>query len=142
MVDKINGVVSPDQFLTGDLNFYTVRTTLDIRPSATKDIKDEAQHRLDKLVETISTRAQPIIMGAVKMTMEAKSSIADLPSAAAVSGTEVAVYTVRFAVEHNLTWEVTGNNPTLAETLNGVAGFVFDYPTTENNVSVTLATLL
>lgn len=142
MTAKINGTVSPDQFLTGNLNFYTVRTTLDIRPSATRDINDEAQVRLDKLVETISMRAQPIIMGGVTVSTEQKSTVTDLPAVAGMSGTTVTVYTVRFAVEHNMIWEVNGGNPTLAESLNGVAGFVFDYPTTDNNVAVSLNTLL
>uniref|UniRef100_UPI0013B3DF43 hypothetical protein n=1 Tax=Escherichia coli TaxID=562 RepID=UPI0013B3DF43 len=102
-----------------------------------------AQKRLDKLVETISTRAQPIIMGAVEMTMEDKDSITDLPAVSAVSGDEGAVYTFRCAIEHDQAWEVTGgNNPTIEESLHGVAGFVYDIPTNGNNVAVKMTVLL
>lgn len=139
---KIHGTTNPGQFLTGNLNFYTIRTTLDIRPSAAKDPHDDAQARLDKLVAAVSTRAQPIILGAVTAVDEQKSSITDLPAASAASGSTVTVYTIRFAIEHNMAWEVNGNNPTLAETLHGVDGFVFTYPTTDNNVSVTMGALL
>lgn len=139
---KIHGTSNPGQFLTGNLNFYTIRTTLDIRPSADKDPHDPAQSRLDKLVAVISTRAQPIILGGVQVTTEPKSSVTDLPAASAVQGSDVTVYTIRFAIEHNQAWEVNGNNPNLAETLNGVEGFVHAYPTTDNNVAVATAVLL
>lgn len=139
MTQKINGVAFPGQHLTGGLNYYTIRTTLDIRPSASHDIADAAQARLNKLVETISLRAQPVIMGTVKESVEQKSAITDLPVVAGMSGTTVTVYTFKFAIEHNLAWEVDGNNPTLAESLDGVAGFVYTVPTTGNNVSVTFS---
>lgn len=137
MVEKVHGAVSPTSVVGGKLNYYTVRTLLDIRPSATGDLKDEAQDRLNKLVEVISLRAQPMIIGGITVTSEAKASIADLPAAAAVQGTNVTVYTMKFVINHNQSWEVSGNNPTLVETLDGVAGFVYKYPTTDNNVAVT-----
>lgn len=139
MTQKVHGVSFPGQHLTGGLNYYTVRTVLDIRPSADKDLNDAAQKRLNKLVETISLRAQPVIMGKVVESVEAKADITDLPAVAGMSGTDVTVYTLKFAIEHNLAWEVEGNNPTLAESLDGVEGFVFTVPTTGNNVSVTFA---
>lgn len=126
MVDKVNGVAAAGQFLTGGLNFYKVRTTLDIR--ATGNIADASQKRLDKLVEAISTRAQPVIMSAVTTSTESNPS--DIPSA----GANASVYTLSFAIEHNMAWEVSGSsNPTLAETLDGVNGFVYDIAVTNNN---------
>lgn len=139
MTQKVNGVSFPGQHLTGGLNYYTVRTLLDIRPSADKDINDAAQKRLNKLVETISLRAQPVIMGKVVESVEAKADITDLPAVAALPDGNVTVYVLKFAIEHNLAWEVEGNNPTLAECLDGVEGFVFTVPTTGNNVAVTFA---
>lgn len=132
MVTKINGMSAAGQFLTGGLNFYKVRTSLDIR--ATGVISDASQKRLDKLVQTISLRAQPVIMSAV--TTSTETSPSDLPG---VTGSTT-VYTLSFAIEHNMAWEVSGSaNPTLAETLDGVEGFVYDIGvTTSNNVAVAL----
>ncbi|MNK29864.1 hypothetical protein D3C87_482670 [compost metagenome] len=133
MTEKVNGTSFAGQFLTGGLNFYKVRTTLDIR--ATGVVGDASQKRLDKLVETISTRAQPVIMSAVTTTTE--TAPADLPGAGAGA---VTVYTLSFAIEHNMAWEVAGSkNPDLAESLDGVEGFVYDIATTnDNNVSAAL----
>lgn len=140
MVTKVNGMAKPGQGLTGGLNFYTVRTLLDIRP--TGNMADEAQVRLDKLVQTISMRAAPVILGDVVVTSEAKADIVDLPAAAAAPGTDVDVYTLKFAIEHDLAWELINNDPSLAESLNGVAGFVFTFPTDDNNVSVAMNPVL
>lgn len=128
MTEKVNGTSFAGQFLTGGLNFYKVRTTLDIR--ATGVIGDASQKRLDKLVETISTRAQPVILSAVTSAVEAAPT--DLV------GTNVTVYTLSFAIEHNMAWEVAGSkNPDLAESLDGIEGFVND-GVAIGNVSVQL----
>jgi hypothetical protein len=137
MTQKINGGVAAGQFLVGGLNFYKVRTTLDIRaidPHTEGFLEVDSQARLDKLVEAISLRAQPVILSAVTTTTESNPS--DLPAA----GANATVYTLSFAIEHNQAWEVEGSkNPTLAETLDGVAGFVYDIAVTgSNNVSVAL----
>ncbi len=135
MTQKINGMTAAGQFLTGGLNFYKVRTTLDIRPAGGLVVAEGApitsQMRLDKLVETISTRAQPVILSAVAdPVVEADPD--DLV------GTNVEVYTLSFAIEHNMAWEVAGSkNPDLAESLNGVAGFIND-GIAVGNVSVQL----
>ncbi|MNW11063.1 hypothetical protein D3C71_2084190 [compost metagenome] len=62
---------------------------------------------------------------------------ADLPAS---GGVAVDVYTLKFAIEHNKAWEVQGSpNPSLAECLNGIEGFVFELGvTTGNNVAVAL----
>ena len=136
MTQKVHGTVAAGQALTGGLNFYTVRTSLDIR--ATGAIDDASQKRLDKLVETISLRAQPVILSAVTTTTE--TSPADLPGATG----SVTVYTLKFAIEHNQAWEMQDSkNPSLGETLDGIEGFVYDIATTTaNNVSVTLVETL
>lgn len=134
MTEKVHGAAFAGQALTGGLNFYSVRTTLDIK--ATGVLSDESQKRLDKLVETISLRAQPVIMSAI--VESAETDPADIP--AAIGEGEVTVYTLRFAVEHNKVWEL-GNSPdaTLAESLNGIEGFVYEIaPTVDNNVAVAL----
>jgi len=133
-VQKINGTVFADQSLTGGLNYFTVRTTLDI--TADGVVSDANQTRLDKLVETISTRAQPVIIGAVTTTSEA-APVADLPVSASQAGS-VTVYNFRFAIEHNLAWDAEA----LAEAFNGLLDFVYTTPTTNNNISVTMYTNL
>lgn len=77
MTDKIHGfVATPDQFLTGGLPMFTATVT---GADLTAMVGEEEQHApaLDKLIEVISIRAQPVIMGKAKAT------------------------TLNFAVEHN-----------------------------------------
>jgi hypothetical protein len=80
MTDKVNGfVATPDQFLVGSMNMFTVTVTQDIKaltPVAGGTAKNDL---LNTLIETISIKAQPVIMGAVAGT---------------------GPYTLRFAVEH------------------------------------------
>jgi hypothetical protein len=157
MTDKVHGFSGPEQALTGNLNTYIVRTLLDITPlyasgnyvpsysaGAGPNYSDvrvvDSQYRLDKLVETISGRGQPVILGNVIQTSE--TNPLDLPASATISGS-VAVYNLIFTNEHNQAWEVAGNNETLAESLNDLSlasstGFVYTTPTSNNNVSVSL----
>lgn len=131
MVDKVHGMVGAGQFIGGGYDVYTVRTTLDIR--ATGVITEESQKRLDKLIQTVSTRAQPIVLEAV--TVAEETSPADIPSATGA----VDVYTLKFAINHKGAWEITDSSPTLGESLNGIEGFVYDIAdTADNNVAVAL----
>lgn len=128
---RINGTVFADQALAGGLNYFTVRTLLDIRPSATRDPNEASQKRLDRLVQVVSTRAQPTIVGQVRVSVEDAASITDIPAAAALSG-NVNVYVFRFAIDHHLAWDADA----LAETLDGIEGFVHTTPTIGNNVAI------
>lgn len=141
MVEKVHGDAFPAQALTGSMNYFTVRTTLDIRPVSGGNTpptveQKEAQNRLNKLVEIISTRAQPIILGDIVVTTEA-SPVNDLPVTASESGS-IPVFNLKFAIEHNVAWAPEA----LADSLNGIAGFVHTAPTTGNNVSVAIHTQL
>lgn len=78
MVQKVHGAVAAGEMLGRNLDFYTLETDQDILAVA-----GDSQKRLDKLVEVISLRGQPIIMGA--------------PSG---SGP----YTFKFAIEHAGAW--------------------------------------
>ncbi len=134
MVEKVNGYASAGDFIRRDMDFYTVRTTLDITP--TGDLSDISQKRFDFLVQTVSLRAQPVILGNVFTTLEV-APVADLPitGVSYPSGASVTVYNVRFAVEHQNAWEDVPVS--LEESLDGFFGFVYTVPATENNVSVT-----
>lgn len=78
MVQKVHGAVAAGEMLGRNLDFYTLETDQDIRTGAAA-----SQAKLDKLVEVISLRGQPIIMGAP-------------------SGT--GPYTFKFAIEHAGAW--------------------------------------
>jgi hypothetical protein len=164
MTDKVYGFAGPEQALTGNLNTYIVRTLVNITPIAStgtyvpsyvagvgpnySDVRViDSQFCFDKLIEAISSRGQPVILGNVIQTSETTPS--DLPAASTISGS-VTVYNLIFTIEHNQSWEVQGNNETLAETLNDLStitgyngasvGFVYTTPTNGNNVSVSLLT--
>lgn len=47
--------------LTGNMQFFTLYTTIDI--TTTGDYKDKSQKIFDNIITLISTRAQPIIVG-------------------------------------------------------------------------------
>lgn len=107
------------EYLGRNLDFYTVRTLLDISRGASES---ESQARLNALIQIIGTRAQPIIVNIEPVATE--TDPADLPGGEGA----VSVYTLKFAIEHEGAWEAT---PSLAQSLVGVAGFTAD------NVSVT-----
>jgi hypothetical protein len=132
MVEKVNGYSRKGDFIRRELDYYLVRTTLDITPTGV--LSDPSQRRFDKLIETVSLRAQPIIIGDVFTTTE-DVPVADLPVTLTVSASTVTVYNVRFAIEHEMAWENTSIS--LADSLDGIEGFVHTVPTTNNNVSVT-----
>jgi len=136
MVDKVHGVVHPGEKLTKNMDFFTVRTTLDISRSSTNDPADASQARLDKLVEAISMYAQPVIIGAVTSDAET-GPISDLPSVG--TGDEPDVYTFKFAVEH----EDVIDTETLLLSLDGVLSFVYSVGvTSDNNVACAKADTL
>lgn len=133
MVEKVHGYAKAGDFIRRNMDFFTLRTVLDITP--TGNLSDISQKRFDFIVQTISLRAQPVILGNVFVTNEV-TPVPDLPitSVSYPSGSTVAVYNVRFAIEHESAWD---NTPiSLEESLDGHFGFVFTVPATYNNVSV------
>lgn len=98
------------EFIGGNLDFYTFRTLLDITSG---EHDSEGQQRLNRLIQVISMRCQPII---INIEEEKETSPADFEN---VTG-EVTVYTLKFAFEHEGAWDTT---PTLQDELVGVCGF-------------------
>ena len=92
MTEKVNGFVgTPDQFLSGGMNMYTVTVTgLDLTAAPANGTSD-----LDMLIQAISTRAQPVIMGTPTATV------------------------LRFAVEHN---EIFGDLTAFAAEVRAASG--------------------
>jgi hypothetical protein len=72
MVDKVNGKAMPDQHLTGSLQYVSISLTtaspmvLIASPAnnAEKLANIVAQKNLDALVQCVSQRSQPVILGA------------------------------------------------------------------------------
>jgi len=144
MVTKVNGFSQTGvEALTGNLDFFTVRT---LEPILT-DGQDEGtpvsgevtqgdattQAALDLLIETISQRAQPVILSNVAVSREAVAGITDLPAVADDGDTNDTVYVFKFAIEHTEAWDAD----LLAEALDSANGvFVFRTPTTNNNVAI------
>jgi len=92
MTDKVNGFVgTPDQFLSGAVKMFTVTVAgLDLTVAPANGTSN-----LDKLIQAISTRAQPVIMGT--------------PTSTALN----------FAVEHN---EVFGDLTAFATEVRNACG--------------------
>lgn len=83
MVDKVNGRANAGEFLGRNLDFFVFTSPVNILPlTASGDATSQAA--LDKLVEVISLRGQPIILG---------TPYAD--------GDD---YVVKFATEHSGAW--------------------------------------
>lgn len=74
--NQVNGKVLSGEHLTGNLQFYSVTTSIDITPVS-------GQANLNKLIEVISLNGQPVIMGAV---------------------TGTGPYSLKFAIEHAGSW--------------------------------------
>jgi len=131
MVDKVHGFSETGfEALTGNMDFFTVRTLVDISPLAVGNATTQAA--LDTLVETVAMRAAPVI--ASDVTSAAETGIIDLPA----SGGAATVFTFKFAVEHTEAW----TTDLLSEALDATGLFVWTSPTTANNVAVTLSLTL
>lgn len=126
MVDKVNGKVSAGEFLGRNLDFFVFTGPVNILTSSTTGGNAATtgnavtQAALDKLVEVVSLRGQPVIMGAPFF------------DAAAGPG----LYTVKFATEHNGAW--TGADLKTAAVANAPAYMAAN----ASLITVTLATTL
>jgi hypothetical protein len=156
MVDKIHGFTSTGyEALTGNLDFFTVRTLVPVLTNG-QDVSADfpgapvsavlvgdatTQGHLDVMVETISLRAQPVIMSLVEVTRETVISVTDLPGVENEGDSHATVYTLKFAIEHTQAWDAD----LLGEALDAAAGpFVYRIPSGSpgNNVSVVIKNTL
>jgi hypothetical protein len=107
--NQVNGhAVSPSEHLTSNIDYFTISTPVDIVNNVVSQSALDAldtsygapagepsgstanlQGALDKLIEIVALRGQPVIMGTPTGT--------------------VAPYTFRFATEHKGSWNVTGS---------------------------------
>lgn len=154
-IQKVHGYTkSGYEALTGDMDFFVLRTLVPILPYG-KDVSgdfsgapsaavlvgdDVTQYNLDVLVETVSLRAQPIIMSEVKVTRESLSSVVDLPGTSDEGDGFDTVYSLCFAIEHTEAWE---DGDLLLEAFDASAAeFVWRVPATGNNVALSVSKTL
>lgn len=140
MASKVNGTTVSAESLSGDLDFFTVQTLVQI--SSTGAITDAPQIRFDKLVEKIQLRAQPVVLSAVATRTAAAS---EFLGTNLTSGGET-VYYFKFAVEHSDVWTESGNSDTksglgLAGTFDGLLD-VFVSDGVNDNIEVVFAETL
>lgn len=140
MANKVHGFNhGSKQNLTGGLDFFTVYTSANVTPTGvrkyvpgtmasnyldTLDLTDadtKAQYNLDKLIEVISTRGQPVFISGITSGATVPATVTDFTPASGAT-----VYSVQFAIEHNFAWDVSPSTiPNLPETLNGIGDFVY-----------------
>lgn len=114
---RIHGFSQPGQHTGAGLNYYTIFTTVDITPTGIPqmviprgyplgvytDTISNSQYMFDKLVETISLRAQPVVMSKVTQQTAAQfTAVNTLPDFAPGTGN---VWTLSFIIEHNGAWD-------------------------------------
>lgn len=115
--NRVNGVSYPDEFVTSQFDYISITTSVDIR-TATDATGGSAtsQGNLDKLVEIISTVAQPVILFA--------------PYAVSTN------YVLKVAIEHTGAWTSTSLVSAIVASQYAAAGF------TSDNTSVVIASAL
>ena len=101
MTTKVNGGVASKETLTGNMDFFTVHTVAALAEGAW-GATATATRNLIKLVEAISTGAQPVLVSLSSASVD----LSDAPTAAEYGfGTNyddagTTVYTLKFAIEH------------------------------------------
>lgn len=106
---KAGGLVTSSETLTGDVEFFTLFTSLDV--TATDDFTDNTQKDFESLVQVISLRAQPMLMN----TPIAVSSGVGIDAYGAPTLTG-AGWVFKFAFEHQGSHTID----TLKDELNGI----------------------
>lgn len=127
MVQRVNGGFVAGERLTGNMDFFTVHVLAELEEGAW-GAENSATRNLVKLVEAVSTGAQPILTSLTS----AEVDLSDAPTAtaygfgSAFDSAGTTVYTLKFAVEHTgaLGSEIDADDATkpysLAARLNGV----------------------
>lgn len=100
MSNQVFGGSKTGQSISGGLDIMYIITKVDINPDPSGSMLVESQRNLNKLIEAISLRAQPIWIG----------SVVD-------NGDEWVLY---FALEKPGVWDVEDGQATLAETIDEV----------------------
>jgi hypothetical protein len=128
-----HGFSAPGNHITASLNYYTIYTTIDITPTGIgqmvipngtppgvyNDVVSNSQLMLDKLIETISLRAQPIVMSQIT-SVAFGSFVAVDTTFVPTAGT---VWSMSFAIDKNGAWDTLQTG--WVNSLNPVGGTRF-----------------
>lgn len=124
--NKVNGATVVGESLSSSLDFFTVTSPVNILTAATTGGSATSQAALDKLVEVVSLRGQPIIINAPYQS--------DANGNANATG---AAYTFKFATEHTGQW-AQGTDLANAIAANQTSGMGF----VAANITVTIGATL
>lgn len=107
MTTKINGTQRAGEHVTGDIEYFTAFTLVDITDSGVTDPRtsdvigyNQAQN-LNVLLQLISLRAQPIV---VSISKREDQDLADYSFGSTFSNTEASVWIIKFATEYKGAW--------------------------------------
>ncbi len=127
MTTRINGGIGSKETLTGNMDFFTVHTLAPIEEGAW-GATASATRNLIKLVEVISTGAQPVLVSVseeeVDLSVSGNRAIYGFGSS--FNQDETMIYTIKFAIEHTGALGLIADADdatvagTLANRLNGV----------------------
>jgi phytoene dehydrogenase-like protein len=118
MVAKLRGGVRAGEKLTGNMDFFVIKTLV---PMAEGDVDTDATtgaDNLERLTQVFEMRSQPVLISTSSETV-ANPAGAGFGSSFTSSAT---VYTIKFANEHTGQWvATTGGNNSLVDALHGLA---------------------
>lgn len=89
------GAMTGTEVLTGNLEFYTIFTTLDI--TATGDYSDDSQKDFESVIQVIGLRSMPVLMNEPVFIDGIGGNTLDAYGAPSLSGQG---YILRFSFEH------------------------------------------
>lgn len=119
--NKVNGHVAAGEHLTSNIDYFTVTiSNVDLTSASTVN----GLTALDKIIEVVSLRGQPVIQGTV---------------------TGTGPWVLKFATEHKGSWNVSGDQVSdhSADDLKAaIVAAGIDWNLTSGNVAVTLASSL
>lgn len=110
MANRVSGGVFSNETLTGNLDFFTLTTVVEVAEGNWGDT-ESATRNLITLINAISLRAQPIM---VSVSVDEDASVTGLGFGTGITGT-ADVATIKFAIEH------TTAADEIAAELDGVA---------------------
>lgn len=122
---KAGGLMTSSETLTGDVEFFTLFTTLDL--TATDNFTDNTQKDFESVVQVIGLRAQPVVMNNPVSLNGVGAQVLENYGAPTLTG---AGYIFKFAFER----EGVHSIDTLKNELNGIVlnGGTIDTTSTVN----------
>ncbi len=111
MVEQRSGAMGSSEVVSGNIEFYTLFTTLDI--TRTGDFSDNTQKDFESVVQVIGLRAQPVVMNNPVALNGSGANVLENYGAPSLTG---AGFIFKFAFER----EGVHSVDTLKDELNGI----------------------